>query len=251
MRTRGFTLVELLVVVAIVSLLVSLLLPALARARDSAKTVVCLSNMRQMAIGTVMYTHDNHDFLPSVGMSHGSHMVDEQGSWFRLLEKYCKTSEIYRCPCDRSPWWDQPLPGGTRYRKVGFATNYYVSGKYDEDPEGEYLQLNHLAKIELPARTIFAVELSEASDTSLGDHYWEFGAADHIHVDEWTAAPDPRTGIPPRQVALDRHNGRANYTFLDGRADTLPFHETYAINPGSMPGDIHWGANKYDPKSIR
>lgn len=250
MRNRAFTLIELLVVVAILTILMSILLPALGKARESAKTIVCLSNMRQMSLGTMMYANDNRELLPAVGMSHGGHQVDEQGSWFRQLNPYCKTDELYRCPSDRSPWWEQPLPGGTRQRKVGYATNYYVSGKYEEET-GEYLQFNRLSKIELPARTIFAVELAEANDMSLGNNYWEFGAADHIHADEWLANPDPLKGIPPMQVALGRHNGQANYTFLDGRADTLPFHQTYEVGPGSVPGNITWAANKYDPKTIR
>ena len=79
MRKRAFTLIELLVVVGIIALLVSMMLPDLGQARRSAKAAVCLSNMRQMAIGMVMYAQSNRDTLPSVGMSHGSHEVDEQG----------------------------------------------------------------------------------------------------------------------------------------------------------------------------
>ncbi len=247
MRRRAFTLIELLVVVAIISLMISILLPALAKAKESARTVVCLSNMRQMSLGTLMYAEDNSGLVPSVGMSHGGHEVDEQGSWFRLLEPYCKTDAIYRCPSDHSKWWDETLPGGVRQRKVSFATNYYVSGKY-EDPEGEYREFNRLSAIKMPARTIFAVELSEADDPALGADYWEFGAADHIHADEWLVNPDPEKGEPPKQVALARHSGRSNYTFLDGRADTLAFHETFEIGTGSTPGKIVWSANKYDPK---
>jgi prepilin-type N-terminal cleavage/methylation domain-containing protein/prepilin-type processing-associated H-X9-DG protein len=244
MRVRGFTLIELLVVVGIIGLLVSMMLPALSRARESSKATVCLSNMRQMSLGTVMYAQCNHDTLPSVGMSHGSHTVDEQGSWFRQLQKYCKVDDIYRCPCDRSPWWDQPLPGGTRVRKVSFATNYYVSGKYEE-PTGEYRQFNRLSRIPRPAAVIFAVELAEGNDRALGSDHWEFGAADHVHPDEWLIDP---VNKPREQMALDRHSGQANYTFLDGSAAKLPFLKTYELNPASKPGKLRWQANKYDPK---
>jgi prepilin-type N-terminal cleavage/methylation domain-containing protein/prepilin-type processing-associated H-X9-DG protein len=61
---RGFTLVELLVVIGIVALLIALLLPALSRARDAANTVSCLSNQRQCALITMMYTSENHNWLP-------------------------------------------------------------------------------------------------------------------------------------------------------------------------------------------
>ncbi len=61
---RGFTLIELLVVVAIIALLVSILLPSLASAREGARAAICLSNLKQLALGTTMYTQDYKSTLP-------------------------------------------------------------------------------------------------------------------------------------------------------------------------------------------
>lgn len=67
-RVQGaFTLIELLVVIAIIAILAGLLLPALARAKESGRAAVCKSNMRQIALGILMYADDSRDYLPWAG----------------------------------------------------------------------------------------------------------------------------------------------------------------------------------------
>lgn len=61
---RAFTLVELLVVIGVIAILMAILLPALSRARDSANTLRCLSNMRQLAMFTQFYAMENRDYFP-------------------------------------------------------------------------------------------------------------------------------------------------------------------------------------------
>lgn len=86
-RRRGFSLVELLVVIAIVVLLIGIVLPALGGARASGRKAVCLSNMRQWATATMVYTSEHRDYLPKPQHEVGTSAKDDPnpGMWFNAL----------------------------------------------------------------------------------------------------------------------------------------------------------------------
>src|SRR6266576_1996197 len=106
----GFTLIELLVVIAIVAELASLLLPALSRAKTKSRSVVCISQLRQLGIGTRLYTDEHNNILPSAELL-PSMPVDSTNALPRIcdvLGSYAgkstpatnSSASVFKCPAD-------------------------------------------------------------------------------------------------------------------------------------------------------
>jgi prepilin-type N-terminal cleavage/methylation domain-containing protein len=97
-RRRGFTLVELLVVIGIIALLISLLLPALQKARKQAGAVACMSNVHQQILAVMMYANDNKGYFPPYQSTQGANVTIPETHFVPRLQKYLPNLEVWHDP---------------------------------------------------------------------------------------------------------------------------------------------------------
>ena len=101
-RRRGFTLIELLVVIAIIAILAAILFPVFARAREKARQTSCLSNIKQLGLGFIMYSQDYDEMHPTMywipvdGYDDG---VSRDGiTTYSALMPYIMNAQVFQCP---------------------------------------------------------------------------------------------------------------------------------------------------------
>ena len=98
MQKKSFTLIELLVVIAIIGILAGMLLPALNRARERARSTTCKNNLRQIGVTLTLYAQDNHNFLPFVTAMPSVADALDLPNLPEAMEDYVeKNNRIYRC----------------------------------------------------------------------------------------------------------------------------------------------------------
>lgn len=100
---RAFTLIELLVVIAIISILAAILFPVFARARENARRASCMSNLKQIGLGVMMYVQDYDETYPRVLMSAGptppgGYWSGTYWFWQQIIHPYTKSFQLYYCP---------------------------------------------------------------------------------------------------------------------------------------------------------
>lgn len=152
---RAFTLIELLVVLTIIAILAAILLPTLSRARAAARSALCLSNIRQIAIGLTMYAGDNAGRLPS---------EESDLSWDAMIEDRLQSDEVLVCPEDEGDFVET-VGLSYAWRDSFEAPDDYASleGKRLEDARSSDLVL---AFEDEPGRHMMGTINAAAVDTS-------------------------------------------------------------------------------------
>jgi prepilin-type N-terminal cleavage/methylation domain-containing protein/prepilin-type processing-associated H-X9-DG protein len=267
-RSGAFTLIELLVVIAIIAILAALLLPTLARSKQQAQGVQCMSNSRQLTQAWKMYTGDNGGWLaPNIAAEENDNDIptwvedwmDFAPDWadntntarlldsqYSLLAPYCPNAGVYKCPADDS----RALESGSPYPRVrsmsmneavgqgadnvwlgqGTGSNYQVFQK-----EGDY------GRMSTSMLWVFADEHPD----SINDGCLAMEIPGSLEATVWVDVP------------ASFHGGACGFGFADGHSEIHKWLDYRSVLPVHYDGYLflggdgaspppHWQANNQD-----
>ena len=210
-KRRGFTLIELLVVIAIIAILAAILFPVFARAKAKARQTVCLSNVKQLALGVKMYQSDWDDTYPSwqeVGGYHrewfftlydGETRIEPDGSCM----PYVQNVDINICP----DWQSPGVSGGLMHEMQSYGANtalmygaYYCNRFGGGGGPVAALPLSD-GDIDNPVAYVMFADIEAP--------WWKY------------AVIYPRMWYIPIGWPSNRHNGICNAAYCDGHAKAV------------------------------
>src|SRR5579859_892828 len=234
-RVGAFTLLELLVTVAVIAILASLLLPVLSKAQEEGRRVTCMSNLRQFGHGWLMYAVDQSDLVPP--NNGGFPLPIGQETWVHgFLSPYDDNSDninttylaasllspylgscfgVWRCPSDKSAVHE----GGTLFPRVrSYAMNNMLNGFFDPDQYANqpYKVIRAVRDMVNPPPCSTFIIMDERQD-SIDDSVFV--------VDMWNG-PASLVEIPAAY-----HNSSGNLVFGDGHVETHRWHDSRTEPP--------------------
>lgn len=211
-KRAGFTLIELLIVIAIIGLLLALTLPAVQKARETARRTQCANNLKQIGIAVHQFCETHQGDFPI--SAHATSNLDT--TWIYTLAPFMENVDKIRiCPEDPK--------GQERLENKG--TSYVLNEYLCVEGDNAALKLNH---IQATSRTIIVFTGSDAKGTATTE--------DHTHSRNWFKTPTSQTwnrilidiqpdrfsGAAPGTPAAQRTSGYANYLFVDGHVQLIP-----------------------------
>ncbi len=217
-QRRAFTLIELLIVIAIISLLAAILFPAFSRARENARRSSCQSNLKQIGMAHIQYTQDYDERVIR---------CDDQGNprhhYAELLMPYIKSEQVFRCPSAAGSS-TECIPFNR------FPLSYTLNSVYESTPSRwmfRAINTISLAAVEDPVRTVFAGD--GQNQTSGSDYCYQV-----ISSPAFSAGPPQTFGASSQGLFVGRHLETANWAFMDGHVKAIRVNKMLELN---MAGD--------------
>ncbi|MDX1931167.1 MAG: DUF1559 domain-containing protein [Capsulimonadales bacterium] len=267
--TAGFTLIELLVVIAIIAILAAILFPVFAQAREKARSTTCLSNIKQITLGHIMYQQDWDETVPfNRECSNPANLMpgvqpcrtgQALRGWIDLVNPYVKNYGIFKCPSD--PLQPVPLRAGTLDQNGQPAIAGHVWG----DPANGFTQggewrssyarnnnfanngttTTTLAAVQFPSTTLLIVEAAANSGGGANGNERGHGSVYSIVRPENIDA-DP-AACQTHNPAISTQNDRSNFfkTLLarqqqNERAQISSTRHSGGANYGFVDGHAKW-----------
>jgi prepilin-type N-terminal cleavage/methylation domain-containing protein/prepilin-type processing-associated H-X9-DG protein len=194
---RGFTLIELLVVIAIIAILAAILFPVFARAREKARQASCTSNLKQIALGTLMYVSDYDERMM---YNHTPGPAATRVNWWQAIQPYTNSYQLLHCP-------------SSTLNIAGVGLTYGKRGCGDSILSGEgssaFWGNGALASFEAPSESIWFADWGRGNGHRLCPH-WHVGRRYVGYVN-------------PMQ-----HNEGTNYALMDGHVKWYKYESTYS-----------------------
>jgi prepilin-type N-terminal cleavage/methylation domain-containing protein/prepilin-type processing-associated H-X9-DG protein len=201
---RAFTLVELLIVIAIIGVLIGLLMPAVQHSRAAARRTHCASNLRQVGLAVMQYCDIHQGYFPQT-----AHTVDEadrrQQCWIYTVAPFMEhVDQIRICPDDP---WDQE-------RLEAELTSYVLNSYITIDVPGAILNRELLGAA---SKTVVAFELADAKGVAPHN--------DHNHSYTWFSTSNQKKGLVLTAIRgdtqIDRHDRASHFLYADGHVELV------------------------------
>lgn len=232
---RAFTLIELLVVISIIALLIAILLPALGRARDSAKLVLCSAQLQQVNLANRMYMDEHgslfirHRSYENITLPDGT---TREEFWFDQLSKYFDNERGYRCPDIESGSFEWAYDDDN----IGYGYNAWFLGQHPSRGDTTFsiwtagVDMDE-AQVHNPSDQLVFADSERRGGTRFSLSLWFPGG---VNANE--------------MVANERHDNNAAVAFHDGHTELFKDPDT-TINPPFDGSDVN--IKFWDPQQRR